>query len=108
MYRFRLFLGLQKHAWKSICQQFMLLAVLSMLFLALSLAAGPVAERILTQGTGFTGLQFAVCAPEGDSTGRLVEELTGRMRDIREYASFQSMTQKEAEAALAEGDISAI
>ena len=108
MYRFRLFLGLQKHAWKSICQQFMLLAVLSMLFLALSLAAGPMAERILTQGTGFTKLQFAVCAPEGDSTAQLVEELTGRMRDIREYASFRSMGREEAEAALAEGDISAV
>ena len=108
MHRSRLFLDLQKHAWKSICQQFMLLAVLSMLFLALSLAAGPVAERILTQGTGFTKLQFAVCVPEGDSTGRLVEELTGRMRDIQEYASFQSMDREAAEAALAEGDISAI
>ena len=86
----------------------MLLAVLSMLFLALSLAAGPVAERLLTQGTGFTGLQFAVCVPEGDSTGRLVEELTGRMRDIREYASFQNMRREAAEAALADGDISAV
>ena len=104
----RLFLDLQKHAWKSICQQFMLLAVLSMLFLTLSMAAGPVAERLLTQGAGFTGLRFAVCVPEGDSTGRLVEELTGRMRDIREYASFRSMTREEAEEALSDGDISAV
>lgn len=108
MHRLRLFLSLQKHAWKTICQQFLLLAVLSMLFLALSMAAGPVAERLLTQGVGFTGLRFAVCAPEGDSTGRLVEELTGRMRDIREYASFQAMSREEAEAALAGGDISAV
>ena len=108
MHRLRLFLDLQKHAWKRICQQFLLLAVLSMLFLILSMAAGPVAERLLTQGVGFTGLRFAVCAPEGDSTGQLVEELTGRMRDIREYASFQAMPREEAEEALANGDISAV
>jgi len=104
----RLFLNLQKHAWKSICQQFMLLAVLSMLFLTLSMAAGPVAEQLLTQGVGFEGLRFAVCVPDGDSTGRLVEELTGRMRDIREYASFQGMDREEAEEALACGEISAM
>lgn len=86
----------------------MLLAVLSMLFLTLSMAAGPVAERLLTQGVGFRGLQFAVCVPEGDSTGQLVEELTGRMRDIREYASFRSMDREEAEEALARGEISAV
>jgi len=104
----RLFLNLQKHAWKSICQQFMLLAVLSMLFLTLSMAAGPVAERLLTQGVGFRGLRFAVCVPEGDSTGALVEELTGRMRDIREYASFQAMDREEAEDSLARGEICAV
>ena len=104
----RLLLNLQKHAWKSICQQFMLLAVLSMLFLTLSMAAGPVAEQLLTQGAGFTGLRFAVCVPEGDNTGALVEELTGRMRDIREYASFQNMPREEAEEALSDGDISAV
>ena len=108
MHRLRLFLSLLKHAWKSICQQFVLLAVLSMLFLVLSMAAGPVAQQLLTQGVGFEGLRFAVCVPEGDSTGRLVEELTGRMRDIREYASFRNMTREEAEEALADGDISAV
>ena len=108
MHALRLFLNLQKHAWKSICQQFMLLAVLSMLFLTLSMAAGPVAEQLLTQGAGFTGLEFAVCVPEGDSTGALVEELTGRMRDIREYASFQNMSREEAEEALESGELSAI
>ena len=108
MDKLRLILRLTEKAWKSICQQFLLLAVLSMLFLLLTGAAGPVANELLTQGIRFSGLTFAVCAPEGDTTPRLLEELTGRMEDIRQYASFRSMELEAAAAALEAGELSAV
>lgn len=108
MNKIRLFHNLTKHAWKVICQQFWLLAVLSMLFLALPMAAGPVAEQLLTQGVEFSGLTFGVCAPEGDDTGALLEELTGRMQDISRYAAFESVTREEGEERLARGELTAV
>lgn len=103
-----LFHNLTIHAWKVICQQFWLLAVLSMLFLALPMAAGPVAEELLSQGVDFSGMVFGVCTPEGDSTGALLEELTGRMEDISRYASFRSMDEKQAASALEAGELTAV
>lgn len=108
MTKLRLLNGLTNYAWKRICQQFLLLAVLSMLFLLLSMAAPPVAEGLLTQGVAFSGLSFGVCAPEGDSTARLLEELTGRMQDVSRYAVFREMDRCQAEAALEAGEITGI
>ena len=92
----RLIPSLTKHAWKSICQQFWLLAVLSMLFFLLCTAAGPVAGELLDQGVDFTGPTFGVCAPEGDSTAQLLETLTARMKDVSQYATFRSMSPEAA------------
>lgn len=104
----RLIPSLTKHAWKSICQQFWLLAVLSMLFFLLCTAAGPVAGELLDQGVDFTGLTFGVCAPEGDSTAQLLETLTARMKDVSQYATFRSMGPEEAASALEAGELSAV
>lgn len=95
-------------AWKVICQQFWLLAVLSMLFFILPLCAGPVAESLMSDGVDFSGITLAVCVPEGDDAGVLIEELTGKMRDISRYAQLISMEQEEAFAALDAGEVTAI
>lgn len=108
MKKFHVFHNLIIHAWKVICQQFWLLAVLSMLFLALPMAAGPVAEELLSRGVDFSGMVFGVCTPQGDSTGVLLEELTGRMEDISRYASFRSMEEEQAAAALEAGELTAV
>lgn len=108
MKKFRVFHNLIIHAWKAICQQFWLLAVLSMLFLALPMAVGPVAEELLSQGVDFSGMVFGVCTPEGDSTGTLLEELTGRMEDVSRYARFESMDSETAASALERGELTAI
>jgi len=108
MTKLRLLNSLTNYAWKRICQQFLLLAVLSMLFLLLSAAAAPVAEGLLSQGVAFSGLSFGVCAPEGDSTAQLLEELTGRMQDVSRYAVFRNMDRSQAAAALEAGEITGI
>ncbi len=102
------FHNLTKYAWKCICQQFWLLAVLFMLFFALPFGVGPVARSLLSQGVDFSGITLAVAAPEGDSAGALLEELTGNMRDIRQYCSFRSMTWESAAQALENGDVTAV
>lgn len=66
------------------------------------------AEELLSQGVDFSGMVFGVCTPEGDSTGTLLEELTGRMEDISRYARFESMSAEEAARALEEGTLTAI
>lgn len=104
----RLLNNLTGFAWKVICQQFWLLAVLSMLFFGLPLCAGPVAQTLLSEGVDFSGITLAVCAPEGDQTGVLLEELTGKMRDIRKYAQLKSMDHASAYTALEAGEITAI
>jgi len=102
------FRNLIKYAWKRICQQFWLLAVLSMLFFALPLCVGPVAESLLSQGVDFSGMTLAVVAPEGDSTGRLIEELTLSMRDVSRYATLRSMNFEEAARGMEDGSVTAI
>lgn len=108
MKKLLLFHNLTIHAWKVLCQRLWLLAVLSMLFLLLPLCAGPVAEELLSQGVGFSGVTIAVCAPEGDPTGTLIQELTGNMRDVRSYARLEAMPREEAMEALEKGEISAV
>ncbi len=102
------FHNLTKYAWKSICQQLWLLAVLSVLFLALPMGAGPVARSLLSQGVAFSGITLAVTAPEGDETGEILEQLTGNMRDLRQYCSFQSLSWEDASQALDAGEVTAI
>lgn len=103
-----LFSNLTFYAWKVICQQFWLLAGLSMLFLLLPLCAGPVADGLLSDGVSFSGLTLAVVAPEDDSTGVLLEELTGKMQDVSRYATFHTMTHSQACQALEDHQVTAI
>ena len=79
-----------------------------MLFLLLPLCAGPVADSLLSDGVSFSGLTLAVVAPEEDSTGALLEELTGKMRDVSRYATFRSLTQEEAYQELEDGQVTAV
>ena len=102
------FHNLTKYASKKICQQFWLLAVLTMLFFALPFCVGPVAESLLSDGVDFSGMALAVVASEGDSSGALLEQLTGNMRDVSRYANFRSMTLEEAEQALENEEVTAI
>lgn len=102
------FHNLTTYAWKRICQQLPLLAVLSMLFFALTLGVGPVARTLLSQGVGFSGMTLAVTAPEGDGTGDLLENLTASMRDIRSYCRIQSMDWEDASQALKDGELTAV
>lgn len=108
MKKLLLFHNLTIHAWKALCQRFWLLAVLSMLFLLLPLCAGPVAEELLSQGVAFSGLTIGVVAPEGDDTGKLIQELTGNMRDVSRYARLEAMDRETAFDALEKGEVSAV
>jgi len=95
-------------AWKAVCQQLLLLAVLSMLFLALPLCASGVARELLSRGVAFSGLDMAVVAPEGENTGELIAELTGKMPDVRAYATITAMPYDRAMEALEEGSVCAV
>ena len=108
MKKLLLFHNLIHCAWKAFCQRPWLLAVLSMLFLLLPLGAAPVAEELLSQGVAFSGVTIGVCAPSGDRTGELLEELTGNMRDVRSYARLVAMPREEAMEALEAGELSAV
>lgn len=102
------FYRLTTYAWKRICQQFWLLAVLFMLIFILPLGVGPVADALLSQGVGFSGITLAVTTPQDGNTGALLEQLTGSMRDIRQYCQLESMESQQARQALAQGEVTAI
>lgn len=104
----RFFWKMTTYAWKALCQQLWLLAGLFMLFLLLPLCAGPVGGALLSRGVEFSGINLAVVSPEGDETGAMLASLTEKMRDVREYASFRSMSREEAQTALEEGEVSAV
>lgn len=104
---FRFCKNLTQIALGKLCRQRMLLAGLALLCFLLPLLLGPVASSLLSQGVAFNQITLAIVAPEEDSIGAQLTQILSGMQDIRKYCQVQAMTQPEAEAALARGDITA-
>ena len=91
-----------------LCQQRLLLAGLAFLCLLLPVAAGSAAESALSQGISFSGITLAITAPEGDNLPEQLEQVLSGMRDVRRYCQVVAMEQTDAEAALTQGDVTAV
>ena len=89
-------------------RQWLLLAGLTLFCAFLALRAGPTAQALLTRGVDFQGLRIAVTAPDGDDTGRSLSLWLGKLRDVKEYCDFLPMDAAGADAALAQGEVSAV
>ena len=63
---------------------------------------------MLSNGVSFSGLTLAVAAPEGDSTGKMVEEYASMLEDVNQYCTFLSMNEAEAIEAMKNGEVTAV
>ena len=95
-------------AWGELCRRRWLLAGLVPLCLALCLGIGPAVQALLSRGVSFSGLTLAVTAPEGEEIPDLLTRYMGNMRDVQEYCTFLAMDGAEAEAALEDGEVTAV
>lgn len=91
-----------------LCQQRLLLAGLAFLCFFLPLIAGPAAQTALSRGVGFSGIQLAIVAPEGDPVPEQLEQILSGMQDVRKYCHVEAMEYQQAVSRLEQGAITAV